>query len=226
NLLYNAEGVQKQTPENSSKCPRKMPENLPHNAKGVQEQTPENSLYAQGQMPDNLLHSTREFYYSSLEQMPENLPHNAEVFKNTREFITVLKVPKKQMLESSPPNAKGVQEQTPETSSQCPRTNAREFTTQRQRCIQEHQKIDHSAESAKEQMPENLPLNTEDVQKLTLMKSIIAPKVQKNKMQENSLHNAKSVQGQIPKNTHNAKNAQEQTSEKCPRTHTREFTQC
>ncbi|KAF0373950.1 hypothetical protein F8M41_012935 [Gigaspora margarita] len=74
-----------------------------------------------------------------------------------------------------------------------PKTNAGEFTTQRRRCsrtntrefitvpkvkcrrsphnVQEHQRIHHSAKSAKGQMPENSSPNAEGVQELTSMKS-------------------------------------------------------
>ncbi|CAG8682955.1 44478_t:CDS:2 [Gigaspora margarita] len=172
--------------------------------------------------------------------MPENSPHNAEVFKNTREFIIVPKVPKKQMLKSLPPNteeqtpenlshnAEGVQKQTPENSSQFPSAKGQipENSPPNAKGVQEliSIKLPHSAKSAKGQNAREFTIQCQSAQEQMLENShnakrihYIVPKVPKDKLMKNSLHKA---EGQMPENSpHNAKGVQdikEQTSESSP----------
>ncbi|CAG8737545.1 907_t:CDS:2 [Gigaspora margarita] len=143
--------------------------------------------------------------------MPENSLHNTEVFKNTRKFITVLKVPKKQMLESSPPNAEVFKNK--------------------------HQRIHHSAESAKNKR-QKIHYTTPKVFKNKHQKLHDSGQGQ---MLENLPHNAKGVQEQTPKNSlqfprsnagefitqyQRCSRTLENSSQyqKCQRTNAREFT--
>ncbi|RIB09170.1 hypothetical protein C2G38_2209600 [Gigaspora rosea] len=180
NLPHNAEGVQEQIPENLriyhttrsvESVQEQIPENSSHNAKGVQEQTPKNLSYAQ-------------------RQMLENLPHNTKVFKNTREFITLLKVPKDkcQKIHHTMPKVFKNKHQ-----------RIQKFTTQCEG-VQEHQRIHHSAESVQGQMPENSLHNAKGF-KITPENSLQCQNVKSTQEQipKNSPHNAKSVQGHAQK---------------------------
>ncbi|CAG8750954.1 49_t:CDS:2, partial [Dentiscutata heterogama] len=138
------------TPENSSQCPRtNTGENSPHNAEGVQEHQDKHQRIHH-MMPKVFKNKHQRIHHSAKSaqgQMSENLPQCQRCSRtNTKEFITVPKVPKdkcrrihytipkvfknkhqrihqntesaqKQTPENSLHNAKGVQEQIPENSS-------------------------------------------------------------------------------------------------------------
>ncbi|CAG8680176.1 3774_t:CDS:2, partial [Dentiscutata heterogama] len=248
NSPHNAEGVKNKHQRIYHSAQKQMLENSPHNTEDIQEhqrihhsaknkcRTPENSSQCQGQMPENspynseVFKNTREFITVPEDKLQRIYHTMPKVFKNTREFITVPKDKRwrkfttqcqrcsrtpEQMSENSLYDAEGVQEQTPENSSQCqkcPRTNIREFTTTLKNLSHNTEGIQEqtpknslkyqNAESAQGQMPENLPHNAESF---------------KNKHQR--IHYAKDAQEQIPSITpkcsrtntpHNAENAQEQ----------------
>ncbi|CAG8834088.1 45100_t:CDS:2, partial [Gigaspora margarita] len=108
--------AQGQMPENLS---HNTKENSPCNAKGVQEQTPKNlSRCKRTNAKEFTICSktnTKEFIIVHKDKYQRIYHTMPKIFKNTKEFITVSKVPKEQMLENSLPNAEGVQEQIPES---------------------------------------------------------------------------------------------------------------
>ncbi|CAG8856623.1 12118_t:CDS:2, partial [Gigaspora margarita] len=139
-----------------------------------------------------------------------------------------VKSAQEQTPENSPHNAEGIQEQTPENSSQCPRTNAEEFTTQCRVFKNKHQRIHHSTESAKDkrrriyhtmlkvfknkhqrlhhsaqgQTPENLLYNAEGVQEQTSENSLQSPHNTEDVQEHQRIHySAESAKGQMPENS-------------------------
>ncbi|CAG8807601.1 6206_t:CDS:2, partial [Gigaspora rosea] len=226
NSPYNTEDRDKQIP----KTMPKVFKNLPHNTKGVQEKILENSLQCQKcprtntgkfttqwrrcseykrihQSAKSAKNKCREIHYITLKRIYHTMP---KVFKNKHQKIHYsTESAKGQTPENSSHNTEGVKNKH-KNLSQCPRTNAREFTTQcegvqEHEGVQEYQRIHHIAESAQGQMPENLLHNAEGVQKTNTRKF------------KNSSHNMK-----VFKNTREFI-----TVLKVPRTNTREFTtQC
>ncbi|CAG8551479.1 4577_t:CDS:2 [Gigaspora margarita] len=167
------------------------------------------------------------------------------MFKNKHQKIHhSIESAQEQMLENSPHNAKGVQEQTPEIHH-----NAQEQTLENlphnTKGVQEQ--IPENSSYAQEQMPDNLPHNTREFttqhrvfknkyQRIHYSAKMLknkcqriyhtTPKVFKNKHQrihhssqgqmlENSLHNAKGVQ-EHQRIHHSAKSAKEQMLENSP----------